>query len=178
LAQPHKSKYPIEFIPAADLVSRCCFAINGIPPLDPATDFKFSDADRENPLTLSVCWRKYAVERHDVDQRGEILAKIKNERNQRKKRSGRITYIGYRTAAVQTIRAIRTERGFGFSVMHAPSKEFRAHAHIAMEHASHPNGPVLERNDKLDLKDALIARMPMDETSLDDEETREWNRAP
>ena len=62
--------------------------------------------------------------------------------------------------------------------MHAPSKEFRAHAHIAMEHASHPNGPVLERNDKLDLKDALIARMTMDETSLDDEETREWNRAP
>jgi hypothetical protein len=170
LAPQGNQKYPIESIPAEDLVSRCCFAVEGIRPLDEATDFKFSPAENsEFPLALSVFWRKYTVERHDVDQCGEILAEIKNNRNKGKKRSGRFTYVGYRTAMVQTIRSIRTERDFGFSVTHVPSNTFRAHSHIAIEHVDHPGGPALMVNDKRDLISQLIDRMPMDYAPSDEE---------
>jgi hypothetical protein len=165
LTQQGTSKYPIEPIPGPDLISRCCFSINGIRSLDPATDFKFAGADHDQfPLALSVVWRKYAVERHDVDQHGEVIAKIKNDRNQTKKRQGRVTYIyiGYRTAMAQTIRAMRTDRQFGFGVTHVPRNTSRAHAHITIEHAHHPNGPAILPNDKRDLMSQLVDGMPMD----------------
>ena len=163
MVQQAKPNYPIESIPPEDSVSSCCFAIDGIRPLDPATDFKFTPADHKTvPLATSVVWRKYAVNRYDVDQRGEIIADERNARNRKNKRLGTLTYVGFRTAMVRAIHSIRTERGFRFAVTHAPSLTFRAHARITIEHANHPDGPAFMINDRVDLMSQLIDRMPMD----------------
>ena len=172
MAQPPKSKYSIEPIPDSDLVSRCCFTAEGSPSLDPASDFTndFELSATDPSPKLSVVWRKYAVECHDVDQRGEIIADKKNARNQAKgKHLRRLIYTGYRTATVQTIRTIRSERNFRFSVTHIPDDTFRAHALIALEHADHPGGPALTRNDRIEMRHQLVNQMPRDDDPPNDE---------
>ena len=158
--EDEKSKYPVEVIAPDDLISRCCFSINGVRPLDLATDFTFSDPNHVFPNTLSAVWRKYAVERHDVDQRGEHIAREKNQRNKRVKKI--VSYTGFRTALADDIRSIRTERDFGLAVDHAPSNTFRAHAHISIVSIGNP-AATFTVNDKRDVVSELISRMPLDE---------------
>ena len=172
MANQSRSRYPTEFIPDADLVSRCCFTANGVRNLDSATDFKFSPATKpEFPLTLSAVWRKYAVNRYEVDQHGERIAEIKNERGQADKRKAQSAYVGYRTSTAKLIRDIRTEHGFGYSVTHAPSKTSRAHAHISIIHSDHPDGPVpaQTQNDSRELVHEFINVMPMDDAPTDED---------
>lgn len=168
MAQRANSRYATETILDQDLISRCCYAIEGIGDLDPATHFNFSPANHpEYPLTISVVWRKYAIERHDVDQRGEAIAKDKNRPGRRRNRSSMLIYIGYRTATAQTIRAIRSEHEFKFSVTHAPSNDFLAHAQIAIEHTNHLNPPALTPSEKMELISQLVDAMPIDDTQAE-----------
>ena len=102
-----------------------------------------------------------------MDQYGEMVAKIKNHRYGKKKGSANFAYIGYRTAVVGAIRAIRTERNFRFSVTHAPSNTFRAHAHVSIENSGDASEQVLMPNDRRELMHELIHAMPVDEAPPD-----------
>lgn len=132
----------IEAIGDTESVSRAYFALPG--ELAPESHFQFIyDKDRDERAE-SVYWRRYAPSINDVHERGcSLQAKWIGTGSKQ-------IYEGARTAVVERIRSIRSERGHRFEVIHYPQDSDRAHAHVAIVRAS---GKVqgLNKNDKLEL---------------------------
>ena len=96
----------------------------------------------------SVVWRRYAPTPADVHRLG-------CEREAAKRRSKpEMRYVGFVSSTVGGIRGIRTERGHGFTVNHAPS-EGRQHAEVCYAPASQNGITKLLPNDKAELKEFL-----------------------
>jgi hypothetical protein len=87
--------------------------------------FLFGDAGR-----ISTIWRKYAADDEHVHAIGLGIVETKNERLRSSGKEPDRKYEGFVTGQVGSIRNIRTVRGHGFQVDHAPN-EGRHHVHIA-----------------------------------------------
>lgn len=123
--------YEIEPIPDEDSVSRGCYLPTGI---DPESIFSFQSDKTTGEKAESVYWRKYAETIESVHARGcervDITKKPRVDRGH-----APLEYLGAITALVGKIRHIKTDRGFGVTVIHVPEDGDRAHAHICvLEH--------------------------------------------
>jgi hypothetical protein len=155
---PGAAELEVEEIPAADQVSRCCFAVEGVD-LDPATNLQFSSKNKP-PRCESAYWRKYAPLPSDMAERG---ARIMVPGNKRREAKGDkpMEYVGARTGRVGDIRSIQTQRGYAFAVEHVPEEGDRAHSHITLVKLNQ-NGPEPKPADKSELVNALLAAMPFE----------------
>lgn len=125
MANQEEEEFEVEQIPSDDSVSRGCFNSPGI---DQGSNFLFPSA---NPAE-SVYWRKYANTIESVHERG---CKLANDRSTKKDLV--VEYSGSITALVESIRDIKTERGYSVMVDHLPENCDRSHAHLCV---LDPNG--------------------------------------
>lgn len=103
--------------------------------------FQFPKGRRE-----SLVWRRYAPLQDDVHQIGRAVAALKPQPRD---------YEGFLPAVVGDLRAIRSGRGHGFEVVHAPEDgQGQHHAEIGYAIAQ---GTEFDKSDKTELK-ALLQR--------------------
>jgi hypothetical protein len=145
--------YEIEPIPKSDKVSRGCEFPNITPPsgVDLDSFFVFGSRDKVE----SVYWRKYADSIESVH-----LYECERVRGSNERRSSKVNYVcraytGARTALVECIQDIKTDRGFVFSVNHFPENSVRAHAHICMPEFHEDKKTKIKANDKIVLINSL-----------------------
>lgn len=99
-------------------------------------------------LCESVVWNKYAPTSESVHHLG-----LEREAKKRLTKPT-MRYIGFITAAVGAIRAIRTRPGHGFSVVHKPAEGVH-HAEISYLPAGGADLGTLRKDEKNELKLAL-----------------------
>jgi hypothetical protein len=102
----------------------------------------------------SVIWRRYAPEPGDVHRIGRGREAVARQR-----RPG-VRYAGFISALAGSVRLVKTARGHGFSVIHAPEEGRRDHAHICYAPAEDGDASKLRKTDKSELK--LCLRMVFD----------------
>lgn len=126
--------YEIESIPVSDFVSRGCEFPNISPPagVDPDSFFVFSTDQETKERAESLYWRKYAHEIEVVHHYECDRVRQSNERRSTNHNYIHHAYTGTRTALIEKILNIESNRGFSFTVDHAPEKGIRAHTHIFM----------------------------------------------
>jgi hypothetical protein len=97
----------------------------------------------------SVVWARYAPRPADVHRLGceRVAAK-------RQSKPG-IRYTGFKSSTAGAIRGIRTSRGHGFTMNHAPDEGRRHHAEVCYAPASQNGVTKLMPNDKAELKEFL-----------------------
>ena len=101
----------------------------------------------------SSVWGKYAATEAVVHA---LACDVEKSRRTNKPGTD-FQYMGFVSANAGRIRSIRTARGYGFSVTHAP-EEGRHHAHICYRQYGPPGAPSSpNKNDRSELKLALRA---------------------
>lgn len=101
----------------------------------------------------SVVWRKYAATIEDTHSIG-----CEKQASDRAKGRARSTYFGAITGNVGEIRSIKSTRGIGLVVEHAPS-EGQFHAHLGF-------APGSQKNDRTELKVMLKSKFGSVEAHL------------
>lgn len=110
--------------------------------------FQFStDYSTGLPYGESVIWEKYAPEDQDKHAIGLSIA----ENRKQKFNKPDYSYEGFLQSAVDAIRSIKSNRGHGLEVEHAPSEGIY-HAEIVINISK---GTDLKKNDKNELKGFL-----------------------